>query len=215
MASKDLKAYRKNYQKSILSDEVVPDDPFDLFKNWFDQADKDPVIDEVNAMTLATADSLGRPRSRVVLLKEYDASGFVFYTNYLSKKGKALAENPFACISFFWPSQERQIIIEGSVEKVSAAQSDAYFKSRPLGSQLGAIASEQSAIITDRSVIENYLSELTKKYSDSAPDRPDHWGGYRLIPETFEFWQGRENRLHDRISYIYKNSEWSSVRLAP
>ena len=215
MASKDLTAYRKNYQISSLGDKVVPDDPFNLFKIWFEQADQDTAIDEVNAMTLATADKLGRPRSRVVLLKEYDTSGFVFFTNYRSKKGKALTENPFACISFFWPSQERQIIIEGPVQQVSAEQSDTYFKSRPLGSQLGAIASEQSAVIAGRSVLENHLSQLIEKYSNSSPERPDHWGGYRLIPEAFEFWQGRENRLHDRISYIYENSAWRSVRLAP
>ena len=215
MAEKDLANYRKNYSKSSLDESHLEASPFELFKNWFEEADKDAKIEEVNAMSLSTVGKDMKPRTRVVLLKEFNAQGFVFFTNYNSKKGQALAENPFACISFFWASQERQVIIEGKVEKISAEDSDIYFNSRPLGSRLGALASPQSEVISDRVFLEDELKKVQERFKSEWPKRPDHWGGYLLIPEHFEFWQGRQNRLHDRIRYDYENKSWSSVRLAP
>ncbi len=215
MASKDLANYRKNYSKSSLDESHLKHSPFDLFNEWFEKADADPRIEEANAMSLSTAGKDMRPRTRVVLLKELNQKGFVFFTNYRSKKGLALVENPFACISFFWPSQERQVIIEGKVEKISEEDSDVYFNSRPLGSRLGAIASPQSQVISDRAFLERELHKIQEEFKTETPKRPGHWGGYILVPEYFEFWQGRENRLHDRIRYDFDNNSWSSVRLAP
>ena len=166
-------------------------------------------------MSLSTVGANMKPRTRVVLLKEFNTQGFVFFTNYKSTKGQALAENPFACISFFWASQERQVIIEGKVEKISAEASDTYFNSRPLGSRLGALVSPQSEVISDRAFLEDKLKKVQEQFKSEMPRRPDQWGGYLLVPEHFEFWQGRENRLHDRIRYDYDNKSWSSVRLAP
>ena len=180
-----------------------------------EEADNDSKIEEANAMSLSTVGKDMKPRTRVVLLKEFNTQGFVFFTNYKSKKGQALSENPFACISFFWASQERQVIIEGKVEKISVEESDTYFNSRPLGSRLGALASPQSEVISDRAFLEDELKKVQEKFKSELPKRPDHWGGYLLVPEQFEFWQGRENRLHDRIRYDYENKSWSSVRLAP
>ena len=215
MAAKDLANYRKNYSKSSLDESHLEASPFELFKNWFEEADNDSKIEEANAMSLSTVGKDMKPRTRVVLLKEFNAQGFVFFTNYKSIKGQALSENPFACISFFWASQERQVIIEGKVEKISAEDSDTYFNSRPLGSRLGALASPQSEVISDRAFLEDELKKVQEKFKSELPKRPDHWGGYLLVPEQFEFWQGRENRLHDRIRYDYENKSWSSVRLAP
>ena len=215
MAEKDLANYRKSYSKSSLDESQLEASPFELFKNWFEEADSDIKIEEANAMSLSTVGKDMKPRTRVVLLKEFNAQGFVFFTNYKSKKGQALEENPFACISFFWASQERQVIIEGTVEKISAEDSDTYFNSRPLGSRLGALASPQSEVISDRAFLEAELKKVQEQFKSELPKRPDHWGGYLLVPEQFEFWQGRENRLHDRIRYDYENKSWSSVRLAP
>ena len=215
MVAKDLANYRKNYSKSSLEESHLAASPFELFKNWFEDADKDSKIEEANAMSLSTVGKDMKPRTRVVLLKEFNAHGFVFFTNYMSNKGQALAENPFACISFFWASQERQVIIEGKVEKISAEDSDTYFNSRPLGSRLGALASPQSKVISDRDFLEDELRKVQEQFKSEIPKRPNHWGGYLLIPSYFEFWQGRENRLHDRIRYDFDNKSWSSVRLAP
>lgn len=215
MAEKDLANYRKNYSKSSLDESHLEASPFELFKIWFEEADNDSKIEEANAMSLSTVGKDMKPRTRVVLLKEFNTQGFVFFTNYKSKKGQALAENSFACISFFWASQERQVIIEGRVEKVSAKDSDTYFNSRPLGSRLGALASPQSQVISDRAFLENELKKVQEQFKSELPKRPDHWGGYLLIPDHFEFWQGRENRLHDRIRYDNDNKSWSAVRLAP
>ena len=215
MSEKDLANYRKNYSKSSLDESQLEASPFELFKIWFEEADNDAKIEEANAMSLSTVGKDMKPRTRVVLLKEFNTQGFVFFTNYKSKKGQALEENSFACISFFWASQERQVIIEGKVEKISAEDSDTYFNSRPLGSRLGALASPQSEVISDRAFLENALKKAQEQFKTEFPKRPDHWGGYLLVPEHFEFWQGRENRLHDRIRYDCENKSWSSVRLAP
>ena len=215
MAAKDLANYRKNYSKSSLDESQLEASPFELFKIWFEEADNDAKIEEANAMSLSTVGKDMKPRTRVVLLKEFNTQGFVFFTNYKSKKGQALEENPFACISFFWASQERQVIIEGKVEKISAEDSDTYFNSRPLGSRLGALASPQSKVISDRDFLEDELRKVQEQFKSEIPKRPNHWGGYLLIPSYFEFWQGRENRLHDRIRYDFDNKSWSSVRLAP
>jgi pyridoxamine 5'-phosphate oxidase len=170
---------------------------------------------EPNAMTLATVDRDGRPHCRVLLLKALDARGFTFFTNYDSAKGEQLAARPYAAMTFFWPSLERQVRIEGRVEKVSVAESDAYFQVRPLGSRLGAWASPQSRVIAGREELERLLAQTEQRFMDTAPHCPEHWGGYRLLPERMEFWQGRASRLHDRLNYRLEDSAWLRERLAP
>jgi pyridoxamine 5'-phosphate oxidase len=173
-------------------------------------------IEEVNAMTLATVTAEGFPSARIVLLKGYTEEGFVFFTNYQSHKGKELEQNPRACLVFFWKALERQVRIEGMVEKIAAADSEAYFQSRPVGSQIGAWASPQSTVISGREVIENNVVELEKKYTNTSIPRPEHWGGYIVKPVNIEFWQGRSSRLHDRILYTaQKDLSWKIERLAP
>lgn len=199
--------------RSGLHERDLSPDPVTQFGNWFDEA-LNSGVDLPNAVTLATATSKGRPSARTVLLKEFDARGFVFYTNYLSRKGRNLAENPRAMLLFCWEELERQIGIEGRVEQVSAAESDAYFASRPLGSRLSAVVSPQSEPVPDRETLERNLEEASKRWRDSPP-RPQHWGGYRLAPDRFEFWQGRKDRLHDRLCYRKAGSEWKIERLAP
>lgn len=185
------------------------------FDKWWEEAVQSQ-IDEVNAMTLATANKEGRPGARIVLLKGVEPDGFVFFTNYNSNKGKDIAENPFATLLFFWKELERQVKIEGSISKVSEADSDAYFYSRPEGSRLGAWASPQSTAIASREVIERNITELQKRFEGKAIDRPPHWGGYIVKPTLIEFWQGRSNRLHDRIQYsLNEKREWQIERLAP
>ena len=171
--------------------------------------------EEVNAMTVSTIGMDGFPKSRVVLLKHFDENGFVFYTNYNSEKGKALLNNPKICISFFWPTAERQIIIRGLAEKTSDTQSDNYFNSRPEGSKLGALASPQSEVIPDHDFLEKKLLELEENYAGKNISRPNHWGGFLVKPLTIEFWQGRPNRLHDRIQYTLQENSWKIERLAP
>ncbi|MBU2216098.1 MAG: pyridoxamine 5'-phosphate oxidase, partial [Gammaproteobacteria bacterium] len=190
--------------------------PLALFSQWFAEAVKteQPPV-EPNAMTLATVDADGRPHCRVLLLKGLDASGFTFFTNYDSAKGEQLAARPFAAMTFFWPSLERQVRIEGRVEKVSPSDSDAYFQVRPLGSRLGAWASPQSRVIADRGELENLLLQTEQRFLDQAPHCPPHWGGYRLLPERIEFWQGRSSRLHDRLNYRLDAERWVRERLAP
>lgn len=212
---KDLSDYRKSYTKSALLESDIPSDPMNLFQKWFYEAEEFGGADEVNAMTLATMGTDGFPKSRVVLLKKFTYEGFIFYTNYDSEKGKAILAYPNVCLSFFWPVAERQIIIKGRAEKVDAAISDAYFESRPEGSKLGAIVSPQSSIIPNREFLEKELHALTQKYKDQEITRPEFWGGFLVRPVSVEFWQGRDNRLHDRIRYTQNDLDWTVNRLAP
>lgn len=206
----NLHDQRTSYNKSELSESIIQQDPFDQFMLWFKDVQATS-IREANAMVLATATADGRPSARIVLLKEVNEQGFIFYTNYDSRKGKEIAENPQAQILFFWDDLERQIRIEGRLERVSAEVSDTYFYSRPIESQYGAIVSQQSVVIPSR----EYLEEKRKALKNTTPKRPENWGGYILVPEYFEFWQGRPSRLHDRISYISENGAWKIERLSP
>lgn len=213
---KDLGNYRKSYIKSELLERALPEDPINLFNLWFHETEEFGGIDEVNAMTVATIGLDGFPKSRVVLLKKFNEEGFLFYTNYQSEKGKALEANPNVCLSFFWPNMERQVIIKGIAEKTSSTVSDTYFNSRPDGSKLGAIVSPQSEVIPSRNVLEANLLQLEKEYKGKTIDRPKYWGGYLVRPIVVEFWQGRPNRLHDRIRYtVLSNYSWKRERLAP
>lgn len=212
---KDLGNYRKSYKKSALSEDAISDNPMELFQKWFFEVEASDGVDEPNAMTISTIGVDGFPKSRVVLLKKYTYEGFIFYTNYKSEKGKAISENPNVCISFFWPNLERQIIIKGRAEKISTNLSDGYFESRPVGSKLGAVVSEQSSVIPSREVLEEQLRELEEEYVGKEIERPDWWGGYIVKPVSMEFWQGRPNRLHDRIRYTLEDIDWKIERLAP
>jgi pyridoxamine 5'-phosphate oxidase len=211
----NIAAIRREYQMQSLLEQDISENPFEQFNYWWDEAVKSE-IDEVNAMTLATASPTGMPSARIVLLKSVSAEGFVFFTNYKSLKGKELEENPNACLVFFWKELERQIRITGSVEKVSAAESDAYFGWRPEGSRIGAWASPQSSVIASRETIEKNLLEFEEKFAGTEIPRPVHWGGYIVKPTVMEFWQGRPNRLHDRIQYTkLQGAGWKIERLAP
>ena len=206
---------RLDYKAATLLETDVHENPITQFDIWFKQA-LDAQILEPNAMTLATANQNGMPQARIVLLKEFDAQGFVFYSNYDSQKGLTLLENPYAALVFFWGDLERQIRIEGVVERVSEPESEAYFKLRPRGSQLGALVSPQSTIIPNRHFLEERLQKLDKQYTDKQIPKPENWGGFRVIPNKIEFWQGRRSRLHDRIVYTHqKDGNWNIVRLAP
>jgi pyridoxamine 5'-phosphate oxidase len=213
--AKNLHAYRKSYEKGELSEETIMASPMEQFQLWFIEAEKSGLIDEVNAMTLSTIGADGYPRGRVVLLKEFNAEGFIFYTNYKSEKGVSLAHDNHCCISFFWPPLERQVIIKGKAEKVSEEKSIEYFKSRPRKSQLGAFVSNQSATVASREVLEEQLQELEKTYEGRDIPKPETWGGYLITPTEFEFWQGRRSRLHDRIQYRQHDSKWIINRLQP
>ncbi|WP_044871642.1 pyridoxamine 5'-phosphate oxidase [Pseudomonas sp. LFM046] len=207
---------RRDYTRDGLSEDNAPAEPFSLFQSWFGDAVKTEQLPvEPNAMTLATVDAQGRPHCRVLLLKGLDERGFTFFSNYDSAKGEQLATNPFAAMTFFWPALERQVRIEGRVERVTPAESDAYYQVRPLGSRLGAWASPQSQVIRDRAELESLLAETEQRFLDQAPNCPPHWGGYRLLPERIEFWQGRPSRLHDRLNYRLENGAWVRERLAP
>ncbi|MCB0727587.1 MAG: pyridoxamine 5'-phosphate oxidase [Ignavibacteriae bacterium] len=208
---------RKDYvfnEKNELSESLISKDPFTLFTEWFDKAlESDP--SEANAMSLATSTRDGKPSVRTVLLKGYDKNGFLFFTNYNSRKGQELEENPFASLLFFWKSLERQIRISGKTEKVSRKDSEIYFHSRPYDSQIAALSSDQSSVIPDRKFLDEKFISLKEKYNGSEIPLPDFWGGYRLIPDNIEFWQGRQNRLHDRILFTRENNGWKSERLSP
>ncbi len=204
---------RKNYTFGQLSETEVPANPLDLFQTWFDQAVKSQ-CPEPNSMALATADQAGNPSARIVLLKGADQEGFTFFTNYESQKGKELAIRPQAALLFHWHELERQVRIKGIVERVSNAESDAYFHSRPAASRIGAWASPQSSEIPSREFLEEAEKQFSQQFGDKPP-RPEHWGGYRLKPVEIEFWQGRPSRLHDRIQYQLKDSQWRIARLAP
>ena len=214
--SKDLSNYRKSYEKEELLESNCPENPMALFKTWFQNADKSKTVEETNAMTISTIGKDGFPKSRVVLLKKFNEEGFIFYTNYTSEKGKALAENNHICLSFFWPGLEQQIIIKGKAEKQAENASDNYFESRPDGSKLGAWASNQSSVVASRKELEESLHAFEEKFDGKKITRPTHWGGYLIKPISVEFWQGRPNRLHDRIRYrLTEDFSWKIERLAP
>ncbi|UZO80260.1 pyridoxamine 5'-phosphate oxidase [Aquimarina sp. ERC-38] len=217
--AKDLADYRKSYDKNELVETQLPNNPFELFEQWFNEVEAEGGVEEANAMTVASIGADGYPKARIVLLKHFDQDGFVFYTNYTSEKGKAILQNNKVCLSFFWPNLERQVIIRGEAAKVSEEQSTTYFHSRPRGSQLGAWASDQSSVIPSREVLEKELKALEDKYKEQPIPKPDFWGGIRIAPVTFEFWQGRPNRLHDRILFVPEKDQeklhWKTKRLAP
>nr|WP_315167399.1 pyridoxamine 5'-phosphate oxidase [uncultured Flavobacterium sp.] len=213
---KDLSNYRKSYNKSELLESNIPEDPINLFNRWFHEVEDFGGNEEVNAMTVATIGLDGFPKSRVVLLKKFNEEGFIFYTNYNSEKGRAIENNPNICLSFFWSSMERQVIIKGIAQKTSENISDGYFDSRPTGSKLGAIVSNQSEVVPSRDFLEENLKQLENDYEGIVIPRPKHWGGYLVVPIEVEFWQGRPNRLHDRIRYTsQENYSWKIDRLSP
>jgi pyridoxamine 5'-phosphate oxidase len=212
---KDLSDYRKSYEKSELLENTIPNDAIQLFHNWFYEAEEQE-NGEVNAMTVSSIGLDGFPKSRVVLLKKFNEEGFIFYTNYNSEKGKAILQHPNVCLSFFWPVLERQVIIKGIAEKTTSQVSDTYFDSRPEGSKLGAIVSNQSEVIPSRTFLDEKLKNLETEVSGSEIKRPENWGGFLVKPVEMEFWQGRANRLHDRIRYKLKaDFSWKIDRLSP
>jgi pyridoxamine 5'-phosphate oxidase len=206
---------KHSYSSDSLDENTVDRDPLKLFRRWLDEA-KAAGIHLSEAMTLATSTRDGKPSARLVLLKQVDEHGFVFFTNYNSQKARELDENPQAALVFYWRQLERQVRVEGSVERIAATESDAYFRTRPRESQIGAAASPQSDVVASREVLEQRFSELEKFYEGREVDRPAHWGGYRLHPDRIEFWKGRPGRLHDRILYVRQGDEdWTISRLAP
>ena len=205
---------RTSYQKKTLGEKNVVDDPVAQFQIWWDEALASNA-EEVNAMTLATASKEGRPSARTVLLKGIHKNGFVFFTNYESRKGEEIAENPQVALLFFWKELERQVRVEGRIEKIDAAESDEYFNSRPIESRMGAWASPQSKVIPDRKFLEKKEKQIEREFANKAIPRPQNWGGYIVIPDTMEYWQGRPRRLHDRILYTFDGTVWKKERLAP
>jgi pyridoxamine 5'-phosphate oxidase len=220
--SENLHHYRKSYEKGALRKREAAQDPMDQFQLWFDQLKALDLNIEINAMHCTTLSAEGFPMTRVVLLKGFDGQGFQFFTNYNSQKGQDIDRHPQVSLSFFWPDLERQVHIKGRAERLTPDESDAYFKVRPRGSQIGAHVSNQSTVIESRSVLEQRLAELDSAYQNREIPRPDHWGGFRVIPDGYEFWQGRANRLHDRLRYrkLEPNDQsghqsWIIERLAP
>ncbi len=209
----DIADLRKNYGRSELDETASRGDPLEQFGLWFKQA-LDAEVPEPNAMTLATVGPTGRPSSRIVLIKGFDERGLVWYTNYESRKGRELAGNPYAALQFHWVELERVVRVEGRVERTSGEESDAYYQTRPLDSRLGAWASPQSEVIASRATLVANAAKAAARFT-FAPPRPPHWGGYRLVPDTWEFWQGRKSRLHDRLRYRLDNGAWLRERLAP
>lgn len=214
LTNEKIQSMRQDYKAAELSESDIAKNPIQQFEKWFAEAAEAQIF-EPNAMTLATADKSGKPNARMVLLKGVDNNGFSFYTNYLSQKGKEIKKNPFACLVFFWGELERQVRIEGKIEKLDKETSEAYFQSRPVESQIGAIASPQSQVIASRAALEAKVNDVTKQYQGKSIPKPAHWGGYIVVPTTIEFWQGRSNRLHDRIKFVFVNNEWKLERLAP
>jgi len=214
LTNENIQNMRQEYRTAELAESDVDKNPFTQFEKWFKEA-LDALLYEPNVMTLATADLSGKPSARILLLKGFDENGFIFFTNYSSKKGKEMEENPQASMVFFWPELERQVRIDGLITKVAEEVSTAYFHSRPKGSQIGATASPQSTVIPNRELLENRVEELNATYADQEIPKPAHWGGYLLEPTHIEFWQGRPSRLHDRITYTSVNGAWTINRLAP
>ncbi|WP_221887753.1 pyridoxamine 5'-phosphate oxidase [Chitinophaga polysaccharea] len=215
MLNQKIADLRKDYQLASLDESEVAPYPLSQFGKWWDDAINSE-IDEANAMTLATSTPDGRPSARIVLLKSFDDDGFLFFTNYESRKGQELAQNPHVTLLFFWRELQRQVRIEGTVSKASVSVSNEYYNSRPVGSRIGAIASPQSKVIPGRSFLEEQVDQVAAKYKQEAPQRPDYWGGYVVKPEAMEFWQGRSSRLHDRILYtLLPEGSWKIERLAP
>ena len=210
----DLAGLRTEYKRASLDEREVESDPFAQFRHWFSEA-QGAQVPEPNAMSLCTVDDQGRPSARIVLLKEADARGFVFYTNHMSRKGRELEARPAAALLFFWPELERQVRIEGAVEIVDDAAADAYWRVRPRLSRIGAWASPQSEALPDRAALEARFADADRRFPGEDVPRPAHWGGFRLVPASFEFWQGRPSRLHDRIVYSQDHSGWRIRRLAP
>lgn len=214
MQNQELRGSRREYTKGELLEAEVPKNPMDLFQDWW----KDWSAlgrPDTTAMTLSTTGQDGVPDARIVLLKGAEAERFVFFTNYNSKKGQDIAANPTVHLLFFWPEQERQIRVVGKATKLSYKENQAYFKERPVGSQIGAISSPQSSVILGREVLEDAVIANTELYGETGPDCPDHWGGYAIVPSQIEFWQGRASRLHDRLRYVKHDSDWNVERLAP
>ena len=210
----DLSDLRIRYTKDSFSEADLLESPFDQFEKWFSEALKSK-LDEPNAMCLATISPDGKPRTRIVLVKDFSKNGLIFYTNYESAKAKGMDVHKDVSVNFVWHPLQRQINIQGYTEKVDRKVSELYFHSRPRGSQLGALVSPQSTVIESRKILEERLAELDARYKDEPIPLPENWGGVRIVPTRFEFWQGRDNRLHDRFEYILKNDQWSSQRLAP
>jgi pyridoxamine 5'-phosphate oxidase len=210
----DLKALRREYASRSLDEATIQEDPLQQFRTWFDEAVRSEILD-VNAMTLATVSSEGVPSARTVLLKDIDARGLVFFTHYTSPKGQDLAANPSASLLFFWPPLERQVRVTGKTERVDEAESNAYFASRPRDSQIAAWCAHQSSELPSRAALEARYAELSAKYEGHDVPRPPDWGGYRVVPDRFEFWQGRPKRLHDRVVYTKNGDRWTRARLAP
>lgn len=212
----DLSNHRKSYDKQELLESNCPENPIELFQKWFLNADASEMVDEANAVTVSSIGLDGFPKNRVVLLKKYTWEGFIFYTNYNSEKGKSISANNNICLSFFWAGLEQQIIIKGNAEKLAANLSDGYFDSRPDGSKLGAWASNQSEVVSSREELDAALQSFEKKYEQHEIPRPKHWGGFLVKPISIEFWQGRPNRMHDRIQYVLQEDfSWKTERLAP
>ncbi|MDO5655428.1 MAG: pyridoxamine 5'-phosphate oxidase [Flavobacteriaceae bacterium] len=212
----DLSDFRKSYDKFALSESDLPENPLELFREWFNAAVESPLVDEANAMSVSTYGLDGFPKTRIVLLKKYTHEGFIFFTNYESEKGKAIENHRKICLSFFWPGLERQIIIKGEAEKLAENLSDGYFESRPVLSQISSVISPQSEVVPSRDFLENKQNEMEISLKGSPPDRPQYWGGYLVRPVSFEFWQGRPNRLHDRFRFsLNADYDWVRERLAP
>jgi len=213
--AKDLSKHRKFYSKKSLLEKDLLDNPMQLFQQWFEEVEEASGVEEANAMTVSTIGNDGFPKGRVVLLKYFDDNGFTFFTNYNSEKGQSIQNNPNVSLSFFWPNLERQVIIKGIASKSSEELSDTYFNSRPRMSRLGALVSDQSSAIESRTILETNLKQLEEDFKGKDIPRPKHWGGFTIKPISYEFWQGRESRVHDRILYTADDKKWQTTRLQP